>query len=120
MCTGEVGEGPVVESSVELAVHKAAGRVEVFPGPVVATGARGAQETDKTRREVRAGGAQETDKTRREVRARGAQETDKTRREVRAGGARKNFLSEVLEEENPKVIAEILVKIRHPGAEIYY
>ena len=45
MCTGEVGEGPVVESSVELAVHKAAGRVEVFPGPVVATGARGAQET---------------------------------------------------------------------------
>ena len=86
--TGEVGEGPVVESSVELAVHKAAGRVEVFPGPVVATGARGAQETDKTRREVRAGGAQETDKTRREVRARGAQETDKTRREVRAGGAR--------------------------------
>ena len=60
--TGEVGEGPVVESSVELAVHKAAGRVEVFPGPVVATGARGAQETDKTRREVRAGGAQETDK----------------------------------------------------------
>ena len=74
--TGEVGEGPVVESSVELAVHKAAGRVEVFPGPVVATGARGAQETDKTRREVRAGGAQET---------------DKTRREVRAGGARKIF-----------------------------
>jgi hypothetical protein len=60
LCTGEVGEGPVVESSVELAVHKAAGRVEVFPGPVVATGARGAQETDKTRREVRAGGAQET------------------------------------------------------------
>ena len=28
--------------------------------------------------------------------------------------------SEALEEENPKVIAEILVKIRHPGAEIYY
>ena len=76
MCTGEVGEGPVVESSVELAVHKAAGRVEVFPGPVVATGARGAQETDKTRREVRAGGAQETDKTRREVRAGGAREVE--------------------------------------------
>ena len=51
MCTGEVGEGPVVESSVELAVHKAAGRVEVFPGPVVATGAGGARETDETRRE---------------------------------------------------------------------
>ena len=33
--TGEVGEGPVVESSVELAVHKVAGRVEDFPGPVV-------------------------------------------------------------------------------------
>ena len=33
--TGEVGEGPVVESSVELAVHKAAGRVEDFPGPAV-------------------------------------------------------------------------------------
>ena len=59
MCTGEVGEGPVVESSVELAVHKAAGRVEVFPGPVVATGARGAQEI----REVRAGGAQEIRET---------------------------------------------------------
>ena len=28
--------------------------------------------------------------------------------------------SEALEEENPKVIAEILVKIRHPGAEFYY
>ena len=53
--TGEVGEGPVVESSVELAVHKAAGRVEDFPGPAVsrdaavafATRAVGARETDE-------------------------------------------------------------------------
>ena len=37
--TGEVGEGPVVESSVELAVHKAAGRVEDFPGPAVSSDA---------------------------------------------------------------------------------
>ena len=28
--------------------------------------------------------------------------------------------SEALEEENPKVVAEIPVKIRNPGAEIYY
>ena len=28
--------------------------------------------------------------------------------------------SEALEEENPKVVAEILVEIRNPGAEIYY
>ena len=45
--TGEVGEGPVVESSVELAVHKAAGRVEDFPGPVVATRAGGAREVEE-------------------------------------------------------------------------
>ena len=28
--------------------------------------------------------------------------------------------SEALEEENPKVVAEILVEIRNPGAEIHY
>ena len=52
--TGEVGEGPVVESSVELAVHKAAGRVEDFPGPAVSRDAAVAFAT-------RAGGARETD-----------------------------------------------------------
>ena len=51
--TGEVGEGPVVESSVELAVHKAAGRVEDFPGPAVSRDAAVAFAT-------RAGGALET------------------------------------------------------------
>ena len=55
MCTGEVGEGPVVESSVELAVHKAAGRVEDFPGPAVSSDAAVAFAT-------RAGGARETEK----------------------------------------------------------
>ena len=33
--TGEVGEGPVVESSVELAVHKAVEKVRAITGGVV-------------------------------------------------------------------------------------
>ena len=48
--TGEVGEGPVVESSVELAVHKAVEKVGAITGGVVE---KVGAVPDKTRRRER-------------------------------------------------------------------